>query len=62
MRVPLTVLAGLCVAMGTAPAVEHYADVMAAQASVDGVLATPGEQMAAAVNTMAALERVCPVR
>lgn len=49
-------------ALEAAGAAEHYADVMAAQTSADGVLAPPGEDMAAAVNTMAALDRVCPGR
>lgn len=44
-----------------AAAAEHYANVMAAETSVDGVLAPPGEDMARAANTMAALNVVCPV-
>lgn len=47
-------------ALDAAAAAENYATVMAAATSVDGVLAPPGEGMAYAVNTMAALERVCP--
>ncbi|CPZ14082.1 Hypothetical protein ERS075643_03601 [Mycobacteroides abscessus] len=34
--------------------------MLAAATSVDGVLEPPGEEMSRAVNTMAALERVCP--
>ncbi|MGH3725996.1 MAG: hypothetical protein ACRDUS_17950 [Mycobacterium sp.] len=48
-------------ALDAAAAAQHYADVMAAATSVDGVLAPPGEDMARVVNTMAALERVCPI-
>ncbi|MGL5442991.1 MAG: hypothetical protein ACRDDJ_11040, partial [[Mycobacterium] stephanolepidis] len=49
-------------ALDAAAAAEHYAEVMAVATSVDGVLAPPGEEMAGAVNAMAALEQVCPVR
>ena len=42
-------------------AAERYANVMAAATSVDGVLEPPGDEMSRAVNTMAALERVCPI-
>ncbi|MUM19169.1 hypothetical protein FZI91_07665 [Mycobacterium sp. CBMA271] len=49
-------------ALDASGAAQRYADVMAAQTSVDGVLAPPGEEMARAVNTMAALDRVCPAR
>ncbi|OHU63566.1 hypothetical protein [Mycobacteroides chelonae] len=49
-------------ALDAAAAAEHYAEVMAAATSVDGVLAPPGEEMADAVNALAALEQVCPMR
>jgi len=48
-------------AVDAAAAAERYADVMAAVTSVDGVLEPPGEEMSRAVNTMAALERLCPI-
>lgn len=48
-------------ALDAAAAAQNYANVMAAATSVDGVLAPPGEDMARAVNTMAALEAVCPM-
>lgn len=44
-----------------AAAAERYADVLAAATSVDAVLEPPGEEMSRAVNTMAALERLCPI-
>lgn len=47
-------------ALEAAAAAERYANVLAAATSVDGVLEPPGEEMSRAVNTMAALERVCP--
>ncbi|QCH26130.1 hypothetical protein [Mycobacteroides salmoniphilum] len=49
-------------AMDAAAGAENYANVMAAATSVDGVLEPPGDDMARVVNTMAALEAVCPVR
>ncbi len=49
-------------ALDAAAGAENYANVMAAATSVDGVLEPPGDDMARAVNTMAALEAVCPVR
>lgn len=47
-------------ASDAAAAAERYANVLAAETSVDGALAPPGGEMARAVNTMAALEAVCP--
>ncbi|TDZ76486.1 hypothetical protein [Mycobacteroides salmoniphilum] len=49
-------------ALDAAAGAENYANVMAAATSVDGVLEPPGDDMARAVNTMAALEAVCPAR
>lgn len=49
-------------ALDAAAGAENYANVIAAATSVDGVLEPPGEDMVRAVNTMAALEAVCPVR
>lgn len=48
-------------ALDAGAAAEHYATVMAAATSVDGVLEPPGEEMANAINAMAALEAVCPI-